>query len=488
MSAYDDYYKRLTTGVMNESSFRNVWDQFDKGLSDRAVNIYNELKVQRQATDNAWSSGKLDKENATWDMALRLAETGVGSVYDIGERQVEKQVEGESGPVNVTTFEKFNKKTGESIDEEYARLRESGPLDTVYNIDFLDGTPVAYTSNKKSDWVSIRDEFIKPALPMMLMAFPGIGQAVGTALTPAGTSSAVAGMVGGAAVGGTMAELTGGKFIKGAVMGATGAGASQFASNIGEMIGLQGKMAEQVGNAILQGARAELAGGEFLKGASLSGLISTVSNTTGYTEKDIKSVISAVKALDDPNVFKLVGAFSNLKNLDYFNQGKADDLLKNIAADADIAGGMVPEFGTNKAYDDFMTSAMTPEARASIESGLTTNITQPTFDKTTTDTDPFKFSPSGAVTGAVIGSQLYKMADSKPKVTLPTGTTGVTTTPVSGDNYANAPVKGFAMRRYKNAAGQERYIPFIGESPQITIPEGFTPVGMNKGGFIQRRS
>lgn len=493
MNAYDEYVKRLTTGEMNESSFRNVWDQFDKDFSNRAVNIYNELKQQRQYTDSSWYGGKIGKENVTWDMALRLAETGVGSVYDIGQRQVEKTIEGASisgdnTTGSYTTNELFNKKTGEAL-TKFDEIRSSRPFDTIYNIHFMDdGTPVAYTSNRPSSWVSFRDDVLKPALPIALMAFPGIGQAIGSALTPAGTSAAVAGMVGGAVVGGTMAELTGGKFIKGAIMGATGAGASQFASNIGEMIGLQGKLAEQVGNAILQGARAELAGGDFLKGAAMSGLISTVSNTTGYTEKDIKSVISAVKALDDPNIFKIAGAFSNLKNLDYFNQGKADDLLKNIAADADIAGGMVPEFGTNKAYDDFMTSAMTPEARASIESGLTTNITQPTFDKTTTDTDPFKFSPSGAVTGAVIGSQLYKVTDSKPKVTLPTGTTGVTTTPISGDNYANAPVKGFAMRRYKNAAGQERYIPFIGESPQITIPEGFTPVGMNKGGFIQRRS
>jgi hypothetical protein len=33
---------------------------------------------------------------------------------------------------------------------------------------------------------------------------------------------------------------------------------------------------------------------------------------------------------------------------------------------ADIAGGLVPEFGTNAAYDAFMTSAMTPEALASL--------------------------------------------------------------------------------------------------------------------------
>jgi hypothetical protein len=39
-----------------------------------------------------------------------------------------------------------------------------------------------------------------------------------------------------------------------------------------------------------------------------------------------------------------------------------------LAADADIAGGMVPEYGTSAAYDSAMQSAMTPEAVAAIES------------------------------------------------------------------------------------------------------------------------
>lgn len=39
----------------------------------------------------------------------------------------------------------------------------------------------------------------------------------------------------------------------------------------------------------------------------------------------------------------------------------------SAAADADIAGGMVPEYGTNAAYDAFMANAMTPEALAALE-------------------------------------------------------------------------------------------------------------------------
>lgn len=43
------------------------------------------------------------------------------------------------------------------------------------------------------------------------------------------------------------------------------------------------------------------------------------------------------------------------------------------AADADIAGGLIPEFGTNSAYDAFMASAMTPEALAALESIVAAN-------------------------------------------------------------------------------------------------------------------
>jgi hypothetical protein len=45
------------------------------------------------------------------------------------------------------------------------------------------------------------------------------------------------------------------------------------------------------------------------------------------------------------------------------------DALRS-AQDADIAGGMVPEFGTNAAYDSFMSGAMTPAAQSAIEAQI----------------------------------------------------------------------------------------------------------------------
>lgn len=43
------------------------------------------------------------------------------------------------------------------------------------------------------------------------------------------------------------------------------------------------------------------------------------------------------------------------------------------AADADIAGGLIPEFGTNAAYDAFMSGAMTPAAMTALEELIAAN-------------------------------------------------------------------------------------------------------------------
>lgn len=43
------------------------------------------------------------------------------------------------------------------------------------------------------------------------------------------------------------------------------------------------------------------------------------------------------------------------------------------AADADIAGGLIPEFGTNAAYGGFMTGAMTPETLAALDAIVAAN-------------------------------------------------------------------------------------------------------------------
>lgn len=84
-----------------------------------------------------------------------------------------------------------------------------------------------------------------------------------------------------------------------------------------------------LGGALLGGGGAAITGQDVLKGAFLGG-------AGGYLSNALASGITDSQALQS-------------------------------AMDADIAGGMIPEFGTNAAYDAFMQSAITPEAMSAIE-------------------------------------------------------------------------------------------------------------------------
>ena len=61
-----------------------------------------------------------------------------------------------------------------------------------------------------------------------------------------------------------------------------------------------------------------------------------------------------------------------LMGSDLFGGTSAADAAA-AAADADIAGGLIPEFGTNAAYGGFMAGAMTPEALAALEAIVAAN-------------------------------------------------------------------------------------------------------------------
>jgi len=110
------------------------------------------------------------------------------------------------------------------------------------------------------------------------------------------------------------------------MMALTAGGAGSL---LGGSLGLTGTAANVAGSALLGGGNAALTGGDVLKGAVLGG-------AGGYLSSALASGVT---------------------DADYLQ----------AAMDADIAGGMVPEFGTNAAYDAFMQSAMTPEAMSAIE-------------------------------------------------------------------------------------------------------------------------
>lgn len=109
----------------------------------------------------------------------------------------------------------------------------------------------------------------------------------------------------------------------------TAGGAGPISSAIGSATGLTGSALSAATGATLGAGSAALTGNNIVKGALLGG-------AGGY----------------------LSGAL---------NAGITDKAALQAAMDADIAGGMVPEYGTNSAYDAFMNEAMTPAARTALE-------------------------------------------------------------------------------------------------------------------------
>jgi hypothetical protein len=126
-----------------------------------------------------------------------------------------------------------NKKTQKAISEDYGGSGNyfSGTFHghgrTNYGVHFADdGTPYFY-SQFGGDTSDMGD--IMPVVALGLSIFaPGIGTAIGTALGATGVTATV---LGSAIVQGAMAELSGGDFIDGAIKGAITAGVAPAVSN-----------------------------------------------------------------------------------------------------------------------------------------------------------------------------------------------------------------------------------------------------------------
>ena len=103
-------------------------------------------------------------------------------------------------------------------------------------------------------------------LSIMLMAVPGAGQVLGAALGASGTAATV---LGNALISGTMSELGGGDFLKGAVTGAAGAGLGSFASPY------IGELASSVSESLGGGTLGDIAG-RAVSGAGSSALNAAV--------------------------------------------------------------------------------------------------------------------------------------------------------------------------------------------------------------------
>lgn len=449
--------------------------------AQKAQNIYKEILAQQQAgSDQYWYKGNTaSNQAAAADVALRLAENGVGSLAEVGQRNVKTYVDGYNSSEEVEVPEYFNKSTGEALPRQDLFGPSSGRsnLDIVYNLHFTqDGYVIPYTSNRTSEWVTFREEVAKPVAAMVLAAYgvPYVsaalgGTAAGASLVAAGGQAALTGVSAGLVSGG-VSLLSGNDFeesLKAAlVSGATAAATAGYADKIGQSLGFDaGSVASKAaGNAIIAGAKAGVTDQNILAEMAKSAVTTYMSNKDGVIK----------------------------------------------AADEDLAAGLDPRYGSNQTYDAFMTESMTPEARASIETqidpsqmgpqtaeklstGFESYLNESTFDATATQGSLAKEvkEPGSGLSAKDIktGIKIAGVFLAGNEVVNPILDSGLGSRPSSSssvDKYRNAPIAGFKMVKYDDpTSGGSKYIPFIGEEALLPPPEGYERK-YAKGGFVSK--
>ena len=182
--AYSKYADQLRSGDMSADFIRKTYGSLggnsEKGNSfaDRVIAIHDELVNQGKKYKVPVSGGQIGEADTIWDTAFRLAETGTDSIYDLGQRTkevVERNPEDGSEWTNRVT-ELYHKPTGAAV------TMPNWGFKNEYHLQFApDGTPIPYSTRKRSDWVEFRDDFLKPAVSMVGSFIPGVGPYIAAA-------------------------------------------------------------------------------------------------------------------------------------------------------------------------------------------------------------------------------------------------------------------------------------------------------------------
>lgn len=140
---------------------------------------------------------------------------------------------------------------------------------------------ISYESN-----LNLADAFIPFVVSFIA---PQLGSSIGSALAPA-ASAAVQTAIGSAVIGGTMAEATGGDFLKGALTSAIGSGIGSATAPVTAGIS-EAVDSNALGQALAGGAMAELQGGDFIQGAIQGGLSGAINDAKlAAAEEYLKSI------------------------------------------------------------------------------------------------------------------------------------------------------------------------------------------------------
>ena len=152
------------------------------GVEDTTKHLADQIYKQHTAASKAkvdlplWTGDVGDKDTAMLWYADFLRKKGITDLNDIGQREVDVEfATNEAGTNFETRKEKeiYNKKTGETLSGGSV-LGTAG--DMQYEVAFdKNNKPILYTTNKPSEWVSFRDNFVKPVVSTFgSLAFPAL--------------------------------------------------------------------------------------------------------------------------------------------------------------------------------------------------------------------------------------------------------------------------------------------------------------------------
>jgi hypothetical protein len=291
---YADYVRTIQSDAEDYTDALGKLGDQSSVMSQNAQNVYKEMLAQQQAgSAQYWSKGRLGNEKAAAaDFALRLAENGIGSLRDLGQRTVKSSGGYDEGgnEVITETTEYFNKSTGEALPDWNRVASAGGGIKLNYNLHFTeDGTVIPYTSNRTSSWVKFRESTLKPVAGIALAAYgvPYVagalaGTTIGGITLAKGSAALTA--VSSAAVSGGVSLLGGSSFedaLKSALTSGLTAGASAgYADTIGQTLGFDaGSVASKAaGQAIVAGVKAGVTDENILQSMATAAVATYMSN------------------------------------------------------------------------------------------------------------------------------------------------------------------------------------------------------------------
>jgi hypothetical protein len=366
--AYSQYSDQARSGDITADFIRKTYGGLEGGKSekgnsfaDRVIAIHEELLAQNKKYKVPVSGGQIGEADTVWDTAFRLAETGTDSIYDLGQRTVESVGEGESGPQTYSTTELYHKPTGAAV------TMPSYGFKNDYKLQFgADGTPVAYSTPKQSDWMKFREDILKPAASMVGSFIPGVGPYIAAANAAYAASK--------------------GDWEK-ALLSGLGA-AIPLAGELGASAQTVGTLnnVRQAANVLKALEEKDLLGAVF-GGADLSG----VTELGGFDVKDIKKAVGMVTALQSEDPMAIIKAGAGYLPKGGVSGPDSKDFIEGYFAPGGEGYIAPPTYAPDtKGYFDELTGRFVPDEGGALTFGQLTNETSGT---NIGSMDDYKYNP-----------------------------------------------------------------------------------------------